>query len=275
MNVRSLIRLTGLLLLASAVLLSQRYGFRDADQDPQSSLPKEGEFHFVRTEYTDRPEYGRGFGYSSRSGRGRGWWLVDWPDADEHFSIGVKRLTRIDVGAPHILRVSEDSLYDHPWIYLTQAGYWALNQTDAQRLREYLLRGGFLVVDDFWSQDEWENFSQNMSQVLPGQSIDDIGLSDSVMHVLYSIEQKDLTFIPGSRHLRRGPGGSIVIQQPPGSAPAWRYIQDGKDHMVVAVNFDTDVADAWEFADAPEYPAAMTTLAYRYGVNYIIYAMTH
>jgi Domain of unknown function (DUF4159) len=263
-----------LLLLSAAVLLSQRSN-GGRNQNPQSELPAQGDFHFIRTEYSDRAQYGRGFGFSSRGGRGRGWWNVDWPEADEHFSIGVKRLTRIDVGAPRTLAIADDSLYDHPWIYLTQAGYWSMPESDVPRLREYLLRGGFLMVDDFWSQEEWESFADIMNRVLPGQPIDDIQLSDSVMHVLFTIEQKDLTFIPGSRHLRRGAGGSVVVQQPPGSQPAWRSIEDGKHRMVVAVNFDTDVADAWEFADVPYYPAEMTTLAYRYGVNYIVYAMTH
>ena len=260
-------------LIGAAVLFAQRFPFRSGEGE--SSLPKDGEFHFIRTEYVDLPGYGRGFGFSSRNGRGRGWWMVDWPDADEHFSIGIKRLTRIDVGAPRTLSLEDDSLFDYPWIYLTQAGYWGATRKEVDRLKEYFARGGFLVVDDFWSEEEWENFSETMAAVLPGKPIDDIALGDSVMHVLFNIEQKDLTFIPGSRHLRRGPGGNIVIQQPAGSAPAWRHLDDDKGHMVVAVNFDTDVADAWEFADAPEYPAPMTTLAYRYGINYIIYSMTH
>jgi hypothetical protein len=67
----------------------------------------------------------------------------------------------------------------------------------------------------------------------------------------------------------------VILQQPPGTTPAWRAIHDGKNRMVVAVNFNTDVADAWEYADSPDYPEAMTTLAYRYGVNYLIYSMTH
>jgi hypothetical protein len=111
--------------------------------------------------------------------------------------------------------------------------------------------------------------------VLPNHPILDIADSDSVMHVLYDIQEKDKTFIPGSRHLRRGPGGTVQIVQPPGTKPAWRAIYDDNNRMVVAVNYNTDVADAWEFADVPYYPEAMTTLAYRYGINYVIYSMTH
>jgi hypothetical protein len=103
----------------------------------------------------------------------------------------------------------------------------------------------------------------------------DLADGDSVMHVLYDIESKDRTFIPGTRHLRRGPGGGVTVQQPPGTAPAWRAIFDDHEHMVVAVNYNTDIGDAWEYADSPDYPEAMTTLAYHYGLNYLIYAMTH
>jgi hypothetical protein len=70
-------------------------------------------------------------------------------------------------------------------------------------------------------------------------------------------------------------GGSVEIVQPSGSRPSWKALHDGRDRVVVAVNFDTDVADAWEFADDPAYPERMTSLAYRFGVNYVIYAMTH
>ena len=133
------------------------------------------------------------------------------------------------------------------------------------------------MTDDFWGPDptQWEVFRMTMDRVLPGRPITDIADSDSVMHVLYDIEEKDRTFIPGTRHLRRGPGGTSPSQQPPGTSPAWRAIFDDKDHMVVAVNYNTDIGDAWEYADSPDYPEAMTSLAYRYGINYLIYAMTH
>jgi hypothetical protein len=100
-------------------------------------------------------------------------------------------------------------------------------------------------------------------------------MGDSVMHVLYDIQQKDLSFIPGTRHLRRGPGGTVEVQQPFGTQPAWRAMYDDKNRMIVAVNYNTDIGDAWEYADAPEYPEHMTALAYRYGINYLVYSMTH
>ena len=272
----------GILLLIAAAALAQRGRFGGGrmaqNDDNEAPLPRrEAEFHFIRTEYTDLPQFHRGYGYSSRDGMGSGWWLVDWPNADNHFTTGIQRLTRIDTGDPRHLRLTDPHLFDYPWIYATQAGWWNLSDAEVAQLREYLLRGGYLVVDDFWGPDptQWEVFRQTMNRVLPGKPITDIALSDSVMHVLYSIEQKDLTFIPGSRHLRRGYDGSVQVMQPPGTEPAWRAINDDKDRMVVAVNYNTDIGDAWEFADVPYYPEHMTALAYRYGINYIVYAMTH
>jgi hypothetical protein len=254
--------------------LAQRLQIHHSE-NPNPTFPARAEFHFIRVEYTDLPQYHRRWGYASRGATGEGWWMVDWPDADEHFSMGVQRLTRIDTGDPRHFRLTDDQLFEHPWIYATQTGWWGLTDAETARLREYLVRGGFLVVDDFWGPEQWEMFRETMDRVFPNRPITDIAETDSVMHVLYDIEEKDLTFIPGTRHLRRGPGGSVVVQQPYGTAPAWRAIYDDKKRMVVAVNFNTDVGDAWEYADSPEYPEAMTSLAYRYGINYLIYSMTH
>jgi uncharacterized protein DUF4159 len=265
----------GALLLIAMAGLSQRGRFREPDDDEAPMPAHAAEFHFLRVQYTDLPQYHRGWGWASRDGVGTGWWLVDWPAADNHFTMGVQRLTRIEIGDPRHLRLTDDRLFEYPWIYATQTGWWGLSDAEIARLREYLLRGGFLVVDDFWGPEQWEIFRQTMARVLPNRPITDIALSDSVMHVLYDIREKDLTFIPGSRHLWRGPGGTVQVVQPEGTHPAWRAMYDDRNRMVVAVNFNTDVGDAWEFADVPYYPEAMTALAYRYGINYLIYSMTH
>ncbi len=244
------------------------------ESSPQPALASEAEFHFIRLEYADLPQYHRRFGFSSRSGNGEGWWMMDWPDADDHFTLGVRRLTRVDVGQPLHLGLRDDRIFDYPWVYATQVGWWNLTDAETVRLREYLLRGGFLVVDDFWGDEQWEVFRRTMDRVLPGRPIVDIADSDSMMSVLFDIQGKDRAFIPGTRHLRSGPSG-VVIEQPWGTTPIWRAIYDDKNRMVVAVNFNMDVADAWEYADAPEYPERLTTLAYRFGINYIVYAMTH
>ena len=273
-----------LTLTAGSLVLAQRFGggggfgrfegSQDGDDD-RLPPPRSAEFHFVRLEYTDLPQFHRRWGASSRDGTGTGWWLVDWPAADNHFTSGVNRLTRVDAGDPRHFSLSDPHIFDYPFIYATQTGWWGLTGPECLHLREYLLRGGFLVVDDFWGPDQWNIFRQTMERVLPGQSITDIGESDSVMNVLYSITAKDRTFIPGSRHLRRGAGGQVEIVKPEGTSPAWRAMYDGRHRMVVAVNYNTDFGDGWEFADVPYYPESMTALAYRYGLNYLVYSMTH
>ena len=265
----------GALLLLGVAGLAQRYRPQAREEGPQPVFPAGAEFHFIRLEYTDLPEHHRYFGRASRGATGEGWWLVDWPDADNHFTMGVGRLTRVDTGDPRHFRLTDNQLFDNPWIYATQTGWWDLSDAETARLREFLLRGGFLVVDDFWGADAWEVFRQTMARVLPNKPITDLAESDAVMHVLYDIEEKDRTVIPGTRHLRIGPDGSVVVQLPLDSTPAWRAMFDDKNRMVVAVNYNTDVGDAWEYADSPYYPEPMTALAYRYGINYIIYSMTH
>jgi hypothetical protein len=261
-------------LLCLAAALAQRGRFRREGPEIVPWPKRDAEYHFLRVEYTDLPQVHRGFGFASRSGTGTGWWMVDWPDADEHFTTGISRLTRIDVGDPRHVRLNDPKLFDYPWIYATQAAWWDLSDEEVKRLREYLLRGGFLVVDDMWGPEQHELFAQSMKRVLPEATMLDVAESDAMMHVLYDIADKDRTWIPGSRHLRNM-GGRVEIVQPPGSSPSWKALHDPRDRVVVAVNFDTDVGDAWEFADDPDYPERMTSLAYRFGINYAIYAMTH
>src|SRR5437868_12695218 len=109
---------------------AQRFGFQRQREGPRPSFPATGEFHFIRLEYTDLPQYHRRFGYSSRSGTGEGWWMVDWPDAEDHFTMGVQRLTRIDCGEPRHLRLTDERLFDYPWIYATQTGWWGLSDEE-------------------------------------------------------------------------------------------------------------------------------------------------
>lgn len=226
------------------------------------------EYHFVRVEYVDRPGARR---FWSR-GPGQGWWRQDWPEAEIHFAEGVRRLTRIDTGEGVHLPLTDDRIFDYPWLYATQVGYWDLTDPEAQRLRDYLLRGGFLVVDDFYGLEDWAVFRETMERVLPNRPILDVEESHALTNVLYTIRER--TFIPGLRHLRAGPGGSVVIQ-PQAMPPSWRAIYDEKGHILVAINYNLDVGDAWEHADMPEYPEQMTTLAYRFGINYLVYSMTH
>ncbi len=246
-------RLARPLLLCAALML--------CGQSSEENFPSKAEFHFVRIEYADGEWARRGWG-------GRGWWRQDWPEAEAHFAQGIRRITRIHTGENRHMRLADVRIYDHPWIYATQTGFWDLNEAEVRRLGDYLERGGFLMVDDFYGPRDWEVFQQTMSRVLPGRPIMDLEDGAQLLRVLFEIKER--TFIPGLRHLRRD--GSVEQQ---GWPPTWRAIHDRKGRLVVAVNFNMDVGDAWEHADLPFYPAEMTGLAYRFGINYIIYAMTH
>ena len=104
-------------------VLGQRFRAKEQEEEgPRPVFPSQAEFHFIRLEYTDVPEYHRFFGFASRGAQGEGWWVMDWPDADDHFSHCVERLTRIGTGDPRHMRFTGDRLFDYPWVYATQTG---------------------------------------------------------------------------------------------------------------------------------------------------------
>jgi hypothetical protein len=151
-------------------------------------------------------------------------------------------------------------------LFLQQPGQgnWFPQGEELTRLREYLERGGFLVVDDFHGEGEWAAFRDAIGTVLPGRPIVDIPDGDALHGILFSLDKR--TQIPGERHL-----GWQQMEGP----PHWRGIYDDKGRLMVAMNHNIDMGDAWEHADDAHYPAPMTATAYRFGVNYVIYAMTH
>jgi len=183
--------------------------------------------------------------------------------------MGVGRLTRVDIGQQaRMIAVTDDMLFDYPWLYAVEVGHWYLDDTEAGRLREYLLRGGFLMTDDFHGTEEWQVFVESMQRVFPDRPIVEIPDEDEVKHVLYDLEAH--IQIPGIAALRYG-----VTYEKDGVTPHWRGIYDDKGRLMVAINFNMDLGDAWELANEPYYPEPMTALATRFAVNYVIYAMTH
>jgi hypothetical protein len=236
---------------------SAQFGRRS--QPNPVGLP-DAEFHMARFAYGTA-------GCSGSRGSCNTWWAIDYPYAEAHFLPAVERLTRIEVSndSAHV-QILDDSIFDYPWLFAQQVGqgYWNPSVLEAQRMREYLNRGGFLVVDDFHGENEWLHFEQVMNAVLPGRPIVDIPEDDMLIHILFDLDKR--TQIPGERHL-----GWQQMEGP----PHWRGIYDDKDRLIVAINHNIDMGDAWEHADDAHYPAPMTALAYRFGVNYVIYAMTH
>ncbi len=182
---------------------------------------------------------------------------------------GVHRLTRINAGDDSIgLRPMDDEIFSYPWLYAVEVGRWELSDEEAAHLREYLLRGGFLMVDDFHGTVEWEGFMQSMRRIFPDREVVEIPDSHEVFHVLFDLDHK--VQIPGSAALMMG-----RTYEKDGVEPHWRGIFDDDGRLMVVINFDMDLGDGWELADEPDYPQAYTALAYRFGINYIMYSMTH
>jgi hypothetical protein len=199
-------------------------------------------------------------------------WTQDYPRADRHFSQAVRRLSRVHVRSVEqpVSLEDGDDVYNWPWIYAVQVGEWGLTNGQAKVLRDYLLRGGFFMADDFHGIDEWNEFREAMQQVFPDRQIVDIDDKDTIFHTVYDIDQKYQ--VPGEAHLRAGYKSNNGYTA---FGAHWRGIYDDKGRIMVAISYNSDLGDAWEWADDPNYPERFSDLAIRLGVNYIVYAMTH
>ena len=233
------------------------------------------EFVFARMMHPDaaRGIGGFGFGRGRRGGgdwrEGYTWWTNDYPRADRHLLLALRRLTRIHVRSVEqaVNPENADDLFDWPFLYST-SWYWDLTDRQVAMLREYLARGGFLICDDFWGDRGWAAFWAAMSKVLPGRSADDLPDNDPAFHTVYDLDHRYQ--ISGQWSLRSG-----VPYLENGVVPHWRGIRDDQGRLMVAIWFNNDTGDSWEWADAPEYPARYSDLGIRMAVNHIIYAMTH
>lgn len=196
-------------------------------------------------------------------------WDTDYPKADRQFLMGVLRYTRVQSRRQEqVLRVEDPKLFGFPFLYAVEVGYLDFSDEEAARMREYLERGGFLVVDDFHGTREWQNFESQMKKVFPNRAIREVDLSDPVFHCFFDIAEKKV--VPGLQYLFTG----RQFEQD-GTEAHYRAIYDDYGRILVMINYNVDLGDAWEWADLPQYPEQWTSYAYQLGVNYIVYAMTH
>ena len=219
--------------------------------------------------------YSRGFrGFGNFGGRdwkhGYAVWTQDYPRADRHFSQAIRRLTRIHVRSAEqpVDLDDEGDVLNWPWLYAVQVGHWQLTAARAKAMREYLLRGGFFMCDDFWGEDQWEVFRESMQQVFPDRPIVDIPNGDSIFHTVYDLD--DRYQVPGARYLSTG-----VTYKCDGCPARWRGIYDDRGRLMVAICFNSDLGDSWEWADDPRYDEKFSALGIRIGINYLLYSMTH
>ena len=250
----------------ASVLYAFQFGRRGRFSEEDTPVPPDAgektEWVFGRLQY---PSFRGGSGYWGV----RGSWSTDYPKAERHFVQGLRRLTRVHTRSMEtVVNLDSDEIFDYPWIYGVEVGHWDLSDEQAAKLREYLLRGGFLMVDDFHGSIEWELFMASFSRVFPDRPVIDLDEKDAIFHVLYDLDQK--VQVPG-----------IVMfytnrtYEQDGVEPKWRGVVDDKGRVMVAICHNMDLGDSWEHADEPRYPEQYTSLGYRITINYVLYAMTH
>jgi Domain of unknown function (DUF4159) len=244
---------------------------------------KPGEWTFARLMYPTthfvidwQSEHKRG--YDWREGNTN--WTIDYPRSDRHLSQAIRRLTRIDgksVEQPINLD-EDDDVFNYPWLYAVEVGHWELTDSQIAKFREYLMRGGFFMCDDFHGTDEWNIFTLTMNKVLPGRQIVDLPNTDAIFHTVYDLD--DRFQVPGMQYIyTHSVCEKCATARPPvlggGDGGKWRGIYDDNGRLMVVICHNMDLGDSWENADDPKYPEKFSALGIRVGVNYIIYSMTH
>lgn len=234
----------------------------ETDDDSNDSVEAPADqFEYV---FTRLAHYSPSFGFANGHT-----WNTDYPKADRQFLQGVLRWTSIQARRQEqVLRPLDPQLFGFPFLYAVEVGYLRFSDEEAARMREYLLRGGFLTVDDFHGTREWESFAREIRKVFPDRPIQEVDLSDPIFHCFFDIEEK--IQVPGLQFLYSG-----RKYEQDGDTPHYRAIYDDNNRILVMINFNVDLGDAWEWADFPQYPEVYTSYAYRLGVNYIVYSMTH
>jgi len=219
--------------------------------------------------YFTRGIYGGEFDDYDEGGR----WAIDYPKADHQFLVALKRLSIVDAyGSDNAIELSDPMLRHFPLLYTVEVGSMSLSVAEALALRNYLFAGGFLVVDDFWGSWAWEQFVSQMQLVFPDRAIVELPLEHPVFHVFYNIDS--ILQVPNLRQGWASQYGGVTHEYD-GIVPHVRGIFDDDGRLMVLINWNTDLGDAWEWADNPDYPLKFSTYAFEIGINFVIYAMTH
>ena len=242
-----------------AVVNPWEYGKRDIFPGNQ--------FTFARIRYQSHS-----WGYS---------WDTDFPDSDINFSQRLAELTTIEVSRDDmgrivhvVLDLIDDRIFQYPFLYMVEVGNLDLSELEAERLREYLLRGGFLLVDDFWEEDEWANWAYQLSKVFPDSGqypLMNIPLSHPIFHTVFDLHE--VPQVPSINAWLRWRSSS----DRPGAVASCRGIHDLNGRLMMVVLHNTDLGDGWEkeAIDYEYFQIFSVRKAYPFGINIVVYAMTH
>jgi hypothetical protein len=196
---------------------------------------------------------------------------VDYPRGDRILAKLMRRLTSVNVRSVEqpVNLDDGDDVYNWPFLIMGLPGAWNLTDAQAAKLRDYLLRGGFLLADSFFGTEEWNGFEESLRRVFPDRPVVELPDDHPIFHVLYDLNEKKQ--ISNMRSLRsRG-----VSYRADGADPHWRAVLDDEGRVMVAIAFNNDLGDSWQWADVAEYPQADSNLGIRLGINYALYALTH
>jgi hypothetical protein len=282
-----------LMVACAGVVLAQRYrgrrGFdrRYSDRRPVPEwTPDKGfpydVFTFARIRYSSG--YGRR-GYGRRGGRGyRGYgfsggnWATDYPDSDLNFSYRLHQLTSMEVDPSGIvLELTDPRLFNYPFIYIVEPGRLVFSDAEVKQLRRYLLNGGFLMVDDFWGQAEWDNFYYQIKRVFPEREPHELPLSHPIFHAVFELKERPQIPSIGAALQGRSQGITWEDHGANSETPHYLAIYDDKGRIMVVVCHNTDLGDGWEREGEDEwyFREFSEKSAYPLGINIVFYAMTH
>ncbi|MDB5391260.1 MAG: hypothetical protein JWM11_6906 [Planctomycetaceae bacterium] len=266
-----------LVLVVSATAMAQR-GFRQRNFDPETvdrgGVPvwennknfKSDLFTFVRVKYASH-DGGRGWG------RRGGKWMTDYPDSDLNFSYRLHELTALEVD-PHgkILELTDEAIFNYPFLYLIEPGNMYLSDAEVTALRKYLLNGGFLMVDDFWGEWEWQNFYENIKRVFPDREPIELPLEHEIFHCVYDLKKK-----PQVPSIHGWYGGRTDDGRPDAQEPHYRGLFDDQGRLMSIICHNTDLGDGWEQegANVEYFKEFSEKWSYPLGINIVTYAMTH
>lgn len=273
--------LSALALAGSLVLCTLGAGQRGLPRGPEGQRPLDRNgvpqwettrgfesdvFTFARVKYDS---YGRGW-------RGEQW-RTDFPDSDLNFSFRLQQLTSMKVNPqPVIVELDDPELIDYPFLYMIEPGNMAaLREEEITNLRRYCLNGGFLMVDDFWGEDEWFGFYRQIKRVFPDREPIELPLEHEIFHCVYELEEKPQ--IPSINMAMRGRESGITWERWDAQEPHYRAIFDDQGKIIVLICHNTDLGDGWEREglDPWYFREFSEKKAYPLGINIVTYAMTH
>ncbi len=197
-------------------------------------------------------------------------WAIDAPAAEQNLSRRMGRVTAVTVNEPLVLELTDQRLWEHPWIYFVEPSNILFSQKEAEILREFLLRGGTATFDDFHGPLEWDLFEQQMRLVFPDRAVVRLETDHPVFSCFYDL--RSYPQIPGLGSFFNG-----VTWEKGGYEAQLHGILDDTGRTMVLANFNTDMGDGWEWSNAEDYPAYVqyTAQSYRMIINEIVYALTH